>query len=87
MTLTLTPETEATLRDRAAREGQDVSAFAESVFVDVFKEDPDDLTPEQIAEIRSGIQRGLDAAERGEWITLDAYLAEVMERRAARDRE
>jgi hypothetical protein len=86
VTLTLTPETEATLLERAAREGQDVSAYAETVFANAFADDPDDLTQGQIKEIQVGVQRGLDAIERGQWCTLDAYVAEVMEQRAARDR-
>jgi hypothetical protein len=83
MTLTITPETESRLRERAAREGLDVSTFAEDVFAEVFADDPDDLTPEQLADIRAGIQRGLDAVERGQWRTLDSYVAEVLEMRAA----
>ena len=86
MILTLTPETEARLRDRAAREGQDVSEYAEAVFNDHFEDDPDALTPEQVSDIRRGIQRGLDAIERGKWRSLDSFAAEVSEQQITRTR-
>ena len=85
MTLTLTPETEARLRDHAAREGQDVSAYVEAVFADIFAEDPDDLTQEQLLESCRHIRQGLDDVDQGRVRPLSAYVAEVMERRANRD--
>ncbi len=69
MSITLMPETEARLRTRAAQAGQDINAFANALLLDALnghqEEDADDLTEEQVAEIRAGIRRGLKAAAEG----------------------
>ena len=80
MAITLTPETETRLRERAEREGQDADAFAESILADVLADDPDDLTPEQITEIRGGIRRGLEAAAAGRVKPLSQAVAEARQR-------
>src|SRR5207248_3046530 len=73
MTITLSPETEARLRERAERDGEDVSSLAEALLSDALAEDPDDLSPEQIAEVRAGIRRGLEAAAEGRERSVAAY--------------
>jgi len=87
MAITLKPETEARLRERAEREGQDVSTFAEALLADALADDPDDLTPEDIAQIREGIRRGYQAGLEGRERSLDAYAAQVQQRRTARGGE
>ena len=42
--------------------------------------DPDDLTPEQVAEIRAGIARGLEAAAAGRVKSLAQAVAEARQR-------
>ena len=85
MTITLTPETEARLRERAAREGQDISTLAEHLLADALAEDdPDNLTEAEVAEIQAGIRRGLEAAAAGRERSVEAYAADVKKRRAAR---
>lgn len=86
MTIVLAPDTEARLREQAQRHGQDVDTFANSLLADVLADDPDDLTEDEIAEIRVGIRRGLAAAEAGRERPLAEYAAEVQQRRQARRR-
>lgn len=78
--ITLTPETETRLRARAEREGQDADAFAEAILADVLADDPDDLTPEEMTEIRAGIQRGLEAAAAGRVKPLSQAVSEARHR-------
>jgi len=65
MTTTLRPETEIRLRERAERDGQDANALANALLADALASDPDDLTEEEIAEVRAGIRRGLEAERLG----------------------
>ncbi len=65
MAITLTPETEACLRERAEREGRDADAFADALLADALADDPDDLTDAEVGEIRDGIRRGLKATASG----------------------
>lgn len=87
MTITLTPETEARLRETADREGHDASTLAEAILADALADDPDQLTEDQIAAIREGIRRGLEAGAEGRERSVAAYAAEVQQRRVDRDRE
>ena len=84
MSVTLKPETETLLRERAHRAGMDLDTFANALLIDVLTDDPDDLTEEEKAEIRQGIQRGLDAAAAGKVRSAEDYKADVRNRRAAR---
>ena len=59
MTITLTPETETRLRERAERDGQDANALADTLLADALASDPDDLTAEEVAQIRAGIRQGM----------------------------
>jgi len=65
MTITLTPETEARLRERAAREQQDVNTLADALLAEALTEDLDALTEEEVRELRAGICRGLDDCAAG----------------------
>jgi len=47
---------------------------------DLFADDPDDLTDEQMAESRAGIERGLEAAAAGRVKTLAQAVAEARQR-------
>ena len=80
MAITLTPETEARLRERAEREGQDADAFANALLADALADDPDDLTEAEVAEIRVGIRRGLEAAAAGHVKPLAQVVAEARQR-------
>lgn len=88
MTVTLSAQIETRLRERAEREGQDVSTLANVLLGDALSDeagyDPDDLTDEEIAEIRLGIRRGLEAAGQGRERPVAEYAADVRRRRAAR---
>ena len=98
MTIILDPETEARLHERAEREGQTPDALANALLADALADDPDDLTPEEAAEICAGIERGLADCDAGrikpvaEWAAqlrqdfdLPAHLSddELMGRQAA----
>lgn len=65
MTIALTREMETRLRQCAEREGRDADAFADAIVADALADDPDDLTEDEAAEIRSGIRRGLEAGAAG----------------------
>lgn len=70
MTITLNPEIENRLLEQAERLGEDANHLAEELIAEGLSgnylvNDPDDLTAEQIAEIRVGIKRGLEAAAAG----------------------
>jgi len=85
MTITLTSQTETRLRERASRMGQEISTLADTLLADALSySDPDDLTPEEIAEIRAGIRRGLVAASEGRERPAAEYAADVLRRRAER---
>ena len=54
MTVTLTPQTEMGLREKAEREGQDVNAVADAIIAATLEWDA-----HEFAETVAGIQRGL----------------------------
>ena len=85
MTITLTPETAVRLREQAQQNGQDVDSFADLLLAgaltqNVPESDPDDLTDADVAEIRAGIGRGLEAAAAGRIKTLAQAVAEARHR-------
>lgn len=89
MTVTLNTTIEARVRERAEREGQDVSVVANALIGQALAEeeagyDPDNLTNEEIAEIRAGIRRGLEAAAEGRERSVAEYAADVQRRRVSR---
>ncbi len=69
------------LRERA---GQDVDTFLNTLLADVLADDPNDLTEDEMAEIRVGIERGLEAAAAGRGRSAAYYKADVMKRRTER---
>lgn len=85
MTITLNPEIENRLLEQAGRLGEDANRLAEELIAEELSsgdlmDDPDDLTAEQIAEIRSGIDRGLEAAAAGRVKSLAQVVAEARQR-------
>jgi len=85
MAITLTPETETRLRQRAEREGQDADTLADTLLADALADDPDDLTPEDAAAIRDGLRRGLEAAAAGRVKPLSQAVAEARHRHGLPD--
>ncbi len=84
MSVTLRPETETLLRERAHRTGMDLNTLADTLLTDALADDPDNLTEDEMAQIRAGIQRGLDAAAEGRVRSAEEYKADVQKRRAER---
>jgi len=85
MSITLTPETESRLREQAERIGKDADSLADAIIAtglshDLFADDPDDLSDEDMIEIRAGIQRGLEASAKGRVKTLAQAVAEARQR-------
>ena len=85
MSITLTPETENRLREQAERIGKDADSLAEAIITeglsyDLLADDPDDMTDEQMAQSRAGIERGLEAAAAGRVKTLAQAVAEARQR-------
>ena len=85
MTITLTPEIENRLLEQAGRLGEDANRLAEDLIAQGLSDsylvdDPDDLTAEQMAEIRAGIDRGLKAAAAGRVKSSAQVVAEARQR-------
>ena len=85
MTITLMPEIESRLLEQAGRLGEDANRLAEELIAEGlssgdFMDDPDDLNAEQIAEIRAGIDRGLEAAAAGRVKSSAQAVAEARQR-------
>ena len=53
------------MRERAERDGQDANALADTLLADALISDPDELTAEEVAQIRTGIRQGLADCEAG----------------------
>jgi predicted transcriptional regulator len=82
MTIILTPETENRLLQQAERIGKDVNSLADALIANglsngAFADDYDHLTSGEIAEIRAGIERGLEAATAGRVKPLAQAVAEA----------
>jgi len=71
MTITLTPETEARLREKAEREGQDVDAVADALLTTALEWELQDRM-----EAIDGLRHGDQAAAEGRERPLEAFLAE-----------
>ena len=88
MTLTLSPEIEARLRERASRDGKEAQAVAQALLADALAEgdtaSEDILTNEEISDARAGIRRGLEAAAQGRERPVKDYIKDVQLRRAER---
>lgn len=69
MTITLKPETEARLRERAQRDGADASDLADALLSNVLVDDPASMTKEEIeASYREMAADKEREAEALEWI-------------------
>jgi len=68
--VTLSPELEALLRDRAAQQGQDVSLVAAQLLTRVLQADEQDLE-----EALQGIQQGLQDFEVGKFQVFEDFAA------------
>ena len=71
MTIILTPDIEAQLRDRAEREGSDISRVAESLIAIALA-----WEAQERAETIAGVQRGEQAAREGRERPLAEFIAE-----------
>jgi hypothetical protein len=71
MTVTITPETEARLREKAARDGQDVNAVAEALLAAALE-----WEAQEREEVLQGIRQGEQAASEGRERPLQAFLDE-----------
>jgi len=85
LTITLNPEIENRLIEHAERIGEDANHLAEELIAEGLSsnyplEDPDNLTAEQIAEIRAGIERGLEAGAAGRVKSLAQVVSEARHR-------
>lgn len=80
MAIALSQETEIRLRKRAEREGQDADVLADALLSNALDDDPDDLTSEQIAAVRSGIARGLEASATGKVMSIGGAIKDVRKR-------
>lgn len=68
--VTLSPELEALLRDRAAQQGQDVSLIASQLLASVLQSEQDS------EEAIKGIQQGLDDFETGRFRSFEDFAEE-----------
>ncbi|WP_026733508.1 hypothetical protein [Fischerella sp. PCC 9605] len=66
--ISLSPEVEARLREKAARQGQDVSLVAAELLASVLEWEAQDSQ-----EAIEGIQRGLDDFEAGRFLSFDEF--------------
>jgi predicted transcriptional regulator len=69
--VTLSPELEVFLRDKAAQQGQDVNLMASELLESLLKSEEQDLE-----EAIAGIQRGLDDFESGRFRSLEEFAEE-----------
>ena len=79
MIITLDAELEARLRAVAAARGEDPNHYATAVLAEAIEraEAPDDLTEEQKAEIRAGVERGLADSAAGRVRPAEEFYAEM----------
>ena len=77
MTITLTPDLEVRLQERARQAGQTVEAWLNAFLADALADDEDDLTEAEQAEIRAGIERGLQAAAEGRERPVQEWAAQL----------
>ncbi len=80
MSITLAPEIEARLREKAEREGKDVNAVADAIIAATLE-----WEAREFAETVAGIERGLQAAAEGRERPFEDYVADVRRRRHERD--
>lgn len=71
MTITLTPDVEARLREKAEREGSNINAIAEALIISALE-----WEAQERAETIAGVQRGEQAAREGKVRPLAEFIAE-----------
>jgi predicted transcriptional regulator len=69
--VTLSPELEEQLREKAVRQGQDINLVVTELLASILKEEAQDA-----AEAVKGIQQGLDDFSTGEFRSFDEYADE-----------
>ncbi|WP_309735104.1 hypothetical protein [Chamaesiphon sp. OTE_75_metabat_556] len=69
--VTLSPELEEQLREKAARQGQDINLVVTELLASILKEEAQDFV-----EAVKGIQQGLDDFSTGEFRSFDEYADE-----------
>ena len=69
--ISLSPEVEARLREKAARQGQDISLVAAELLANVLEWEAQDFQ-----EAIEGIQHGLDDFEAGQFRSFDEFAEE-----------
>jgi predicted transcriptional regulator len=72
MTITITPEVEARLREKALRDGQDVSIIANTLLAEALAWEAQDY-----AEAVEGIRRGIEASDAGRVRPFAEFAAEM----------
>lgn len=83
MTITIDAELETRLRAAAEARGEDPNRFAIAVLTEAldWNEDPDaDLTEEEKAAVRAGVERGLKDFEEGRFRPFAEFAAEMRAR-------
>ena len=80
MTIVLPPETEALLREKAAREGHEIGAVANSIIMDVLEAEARDR-----ADAVQGVRLGLEDFAAGRYSTSAAAFAEIRARHGLPD--
>lgn len=90
LTVELSQDTGARLREKAARNGQDVADYLVTLAEEDLQDFEDVPWPvlsaaEEKEAMIVGVRAGLADVEAGRTVTLEEYKAEVQERRRARD--
>lgn len=80
MTITIDAELEARLRAKAALLGEDPNRYAVAVLTEALEQNGDldaDLSDEDKAAIRAGVERGLKAFEEGQYRRAEEFYADM----------
>ncbi len=80
MTIVLDPDTEALVREEAARQGREINAVVEALIKDALAR-----STQEFEETVAGIERGWSAAEEGRERPLREYAADVRPRSSPRE--
>lgn len=79
MTITISPQTEALLKEQAGRLGEDADTLADTLLQSVLEEAARDFE-----EAVEGIRRGLEAGAAGDEMPFEEYVTQVREKRRRR---
>lgn len=80
MTITLAPQTEAKLKEMAAREGRDENTLADALLAEVLE-----AANRDHSETLEGVERGRQAYAEGRSRPFSEYVSDVLQRRRDRD--